>query len=238
MYRCTVSFCTCVFLREEHTDVNDPLLDGWLPCMPVIPKAELHFWALVILKHSHHHCLMWRKKGDRNAESWVHLFNWMWLLTPAHVSPNDRLSFTSHHVPFITLNPPFLVTLSSVICCELVRVCVYSYPQVRQRKGLSPMFFKTHHTFYPLLVHSSFFPFWAELCCTLAPLHHCLNDLHGAESYNFIGTSWVCSVSIGEIITEELVPREGQIFGKGWRGSMQRIYVLIWIKFHWQWLCN
>lgn len=50
---------------RKHTDVNDPLLGGRLACMPVIPEAELHLWALVILKHSHHDRLKWRKKGDR-----------------------------------------------------------------------------------------------------------------------------------------------------------------------------
>lgn len=61
-------------MYEEHTDVNDPLLDSWLAGMPVIPKAELHFWALVILKHSHYNCLKWRKiekiikKSVRKAE--------------------------------------------------------------------------------------------------------------------------------------------------------------------------
>lgn len=44
-------------VEEKHTDVNDPLLDGWLACVPVIPEAELHFWAFVVLKHSHHHSL-------------------------------------------------------------------------------------------------------------------------------------------------------------------------------------
>lgn len=58
----------CIFMREEHTDVNDPLLGGWLAGMPVIPKAELHFWALVILKHSHHYGLQRGKKGDRKVE--------------------------------------------------------------------------------------------------------------------------------------------------------------------------
>lgn len=62
----------CLFMCEEHTDVNDPLLDSWLACMPVIPKAELHIWALVILKHSHHDRLKVgeekrRKKSVRKA---------------------------------------------------------------------------------------------------------------------------------------------------------------------------
>lgn len=39
---------------EERTDVNDPLLGCGLAGMPVIPKAELHFWALVVLKNSHY----------------------------------------------------------------------------------------------------------------------------------------------------------------------------------------
>lgn len=45
------------YVSLEHTDVNDPLLGGWLPCMPVIPEAELHFWVLVIFEHSHHNSL-------------------------------------------------------------------------------------------------------------------------------------------------------------------------------------
>lgn len=62
LYRCTTYF-------YELTNINDPLLGGWLACMPVVPKAELCFWALVILKHSHHYCLKWRKTGDRKAEN-------------------------------------------------------------------------------------------------------------------------------------------------------------------------
>lgn len=54
-----------VFVCEEHTDVNDPLLGCRLTCVPVIPKAELHFWAFVVVKHSHHNSLKWRKEGDR-----------------------------------------------------------------------------------------------------------------------------------------------------------------------------
>lgn len=68
MYTFTVTwrlFPTC----REHTYVNDPLLNGWLARMPVIPEAELHLWTLVILKHSHHYCLKWRKKCDRNGEN-------------------------------------------------------------------------------------------------------------------------------------------------------------------------
>lgn len=53
----------------EHTYVNDPLLNGWLARMPVIPKAELHLGTLVILKHSHHYRLRWRKKRDRKEEN-------------------------------------------------------------------------------------------------------------------------------------------------------------------------
>ncbi len=54
---------------KQHTDVNDPLLGSWLARMPVIPKAELHLWALVILKHSHHDRLEQREKSDRKAEN-------------------------------------------------------------------------------------------------------------------------------------------------------------------------
>lgn len=146
----------CVFMRDEHTNVNDPLLDGWLSSMPVIPKTELHFRALVILKYSHHYSLQRRKKQGQRIRC---------------VCQTERASFhlltsprMTHQISFITPNPPFLFTLSSLICSELVCVCVYSYPPLvlNKEKGLSPMFLKSHHTF-PLLVHSSFFPFWAAL---------------------------------------------------------------------------
>lgn len=58
-------FAYVYLIYEEHTDVNHPLLHSWLTCMPVIPKAELHFWGLVILKHSHYYCLKWRKMTEK-----------------------------------------------------------------------------------------------------------------------------------------------------------------------------
>lgn len=53
LYRWTEAYTTC----EARTYVNDPLLHSRLARMPVIPKAELHFWTLVIFKHSHDHRL-------------------------------------------------------------------------------------------------------------------------------------------------------------------------------------
>lgn len=54
--------CFSVCKKKKHTDVNNPLLDSWLTRVPVVPEAELHFWALVVLKHSHHHSLERRKQ--------------------------------------------------------------------------------------------------------------------------------------------------------------------------------
>lgn len=71
--------------HKEHTDVNDPLFDGWLACVPVIPEAELHFWALVILENSHHHCLRWENKQNRNSEHKVHPCAFVLFLTPAEI---------------------------------------------------------------------------------------------------------------------------------------------------------
>ena len=47
------------------TYVDDPLLDGGLAGVPVVPAAQLDLGALVVLEHGHHHCLVWREEGDQ-----------------------------------------------------------------------------------------------------------------------------------------------------------------------------
>lgn len=59
--RCTEAYSIC----EARTYVDDPLLHSRLARMPVIPKAELHFWSLVIFKHSHDHGLQEETNGYR-----------------------------------------------------------------------------------------------------------------------------------------------------------------------------
>lgn len=115
---------------KEHTDVNDPLLDSWLASVPVIPEAQLHFWALVILKHGHHHCLKWRKEGDKKSRKirFICLAG-TYFFTPARISKNSPSSRVIHHSKSF-LSPK----LSPVICVELACVCVYSYPRIRLTK--------------------------------------------------------------------------------------------------------
>lgn len=60
-YRRTEAYTIC----EARTYVDDPLLHSRLARMPVIPKAELHFWSLVIFKHSHDHRLQEETNGFR-----------------------------------------------------------------------------------------------------------------------------------------------------------------------------
>lgn len=69
LYRCTEAYT----IGEARTYVDDPLFHSGLARMPVIPKAELHFWSLVIFKHSHDHRLQeetnsYRKGIRYNAE--------------------------------------------------------------------------------------------------------------------------------------------------------------------------
>lgn len=110
----------CFSKCEEHTDVNDPLLGGWLTRMPVIPKAELHFWALVVLKHSHHYCLWWRKKGDGKSRELATFVRLNVTLSPASISKNSPLK--AFHLSLQI--PPF-----SSRCHHLFAVsgCVFVY---------------------------------------------------------------------------------------------------------------
>ncbi|TNN53458.1 hypothetical protein EYF80_036368 [Liparis tanakae] len=57
----------CLCFCEEHTDVDDPLLGGGLTCVPVVPEAELHFWALVVLEHGHDHGLRRGKETGKGG---------------------------------------------------------------------------------------------------------------------------------------------------------------------------
>lgn len=157
---------------KEHTDVNDPLLDSWLASVPVIPEAQLHFWALVILKHGHHHCLKWRKEGDKKSRKirFICLAG-TYFFTPARISKNSPSSHVIHHSKSF-LSPK----LSPVICVELACVFVYSYPPIHLTKKTAV----NRTTPSSLLVHS-FFAFcsacvtsdkcsWGELYCALASL--------------------------------------------------------------------
>lgn len=125
---------------KEHTDVNDPLLDSWLASVPVIPEAQLHFWALVILKHGHHHCLKWRKEGDKKSRKirFICLAG-TYFFTPARISKNSPSSHVIHHSKSF-LSPK----LSPVICVELACVfCVFlSSDSFDKENGCKP-----HHTF-------------------------------------------------------------------------------------------
>ena len=124
----------CVlFICEEHTDVNDPLLDGWLACMPVIPEAKLHFWGLVILKHGHHHGLEWRRRHKRKKSRGLRTF---FFRTNAA---------NSHQVSFITPNPT---------CHQLFAVsgCVFAcvLPPIYLTKRRAVIYvLKPHHATHP-----------------------------------------------------------------------------------------
>lgn len=98
-----------------HTYVNDPLPDGWLARMPVIPKAELHLWALVILKHSHHYRLKWG--GDTDKKQRIRRAAGLTAVLSAASDPESPPA-SAEHVSFVTPNPSFLLTLSSLICSE------------------------------------------------------------------------------------------------------------------------
>lgn len=69
---------------------------------------------------------------------------------------NSHLKATTFHS---SLKSPFLLTLSSVVCSELVCVWEYSYPLIRlTKKRFVTCVFKTLPHLPTLLVHSPFFP--------------------------------------------------------------------------------
>lgn len=52
-------------------DVNDPLRNGQLLCVPVIPAPQLDLLTLVVLKHCHDHCLdMVGGQASRACHPW------------------------------------------------------------------------------------------------------------------------------------------------------------------------
>lgn len=138
----------CILDHAEHTDVNDPLFDGWLACVPVIPEAELHFWALVVLKNSHHHCLRWKK--TRNSKHKIHLCAFVLFLTPA-----DIFQLIS-------------ALLNTDIFHSLVQILPFSFDSADKE------LYKAHHTFssplFSFLTLRQTQLSWAVLHSGLVPL--------------------------------------------------------------------